>query len=310
MAEQQPLRLGTRGSALARWQAEWVAGRLTDLGQRVELVPITTRGDARQQTSIGGIGEPGVFTKAIQQALLEDTIDLAVHSLKDLPTERVPGLALAAVPPRASAGDVLVAREADALAELPVGATVGTGSLRRKSQLLHLREDLDVRDVRGNVDTRLRKLDAGEYDALILAEAGLVRLGLEDRIRQRLPQDVMLPAVGQGALGIEARDDDGPTRAALAALDDLASHQAVTAERSLLAHLRGGCMAPLGATARGDGPRLRLTAVVLSADGRQKLTATEEGAPQGAAELGKQVAEELLRQGAAELIRAARESSD
>ncbi len=192
------LRLGTRGSALARWQAEWVAAHVQASGPAVELVPITTHGDIFRDPLASASGT-GFFTKELQQALLDKRIDLAVHSLKDLPTERVPGLVVIAVPPRESVRDVLLSREGKQLAELPPGAIVGTGSLRRQAQLLHVRPDLKMADVRGNVDTRIRKLQAGQYDALVLAEAGLKRLGLSKHITQLLPLDIMLPAVGQGA---------------------------------------------------------------------------------------------------------------
>jgi len=316
------LRLGTRASALARWQADWVAAWLTGSGVEVELVPITTRGDQQQQGPLGSLGGQGLFTKELQRALLDDRIDLAVHSLKDLPTDEVPGLCLAAVPQRGPVGDVLVAREAADFQGLREGAVVGTGSLRRRAQLLHAREKLDVRDIRGNVDTRLRKLADGEYDAIVLAEAGLVRLGLDSQITQRLPASLMLPAVGQGALGVESRMDDESTRSALAALDDPATHAAITAERALLASLRGGCLAPIGAWAQLlDGARLSLAAAVLSADGQQRLLAEDEvelagsqlsgtsGELATAVNLGHRVAENLLDRGAADLIATVRRST-
>jgi len=300
------LRLGTRGSALARWQAEWVAARLRSCGFDVELVPISTRGDQQQHGPIAEIGT-GVFTKEIQRALLDDTIDLTVHSLKDLPTEPVAGLRLSAVPERESTSDALVTRTGLPLADLPHGAIVGTGSHRRRAQLWHVRPDLRMEDIRGNVDTRLRKLDEGQYDGLVLAEAGLRRLGLADRIAHILPRDVMLPAVGQGALGIEARENDWATQQALASLDHTPTHLAVTAERSLLLSLRGGCLAPVGAWGRmtADG-RLDLDAVVLSPDGSERLFFTGTADAIAAADLGRQVAEELRARGADKLIGGAR----
>jgi hydroxymethylbilane synthase len=308
------LRIGTRGSQLARWQADWVAAQLSAAGVPVELVMITTQGDARQTGPIGALGGQGVFTKEIQQALLDDRVDLAVHSLKDLPTDSVEGLSLAAVPPRESVADVLVTREAPPsdknllLEALPDGARVGTGSLRRRAQLLHARSDLVVDDIRGNVDTRLRKLDDDEYAAIVLAEAGLRRLGLESRITQVLPAALMLSAVGQGALGIETRTDDSTTREALAPLDDPATHRAVLAERALLRHLRGGCLAPVGGWARMADDRLFLQGVVLSADGAERLTAEAHGAPDRAESLGESVAQSLIEQGARELIAASRDA--
>jgi hydroxymethylbilane synthase len=301
------LRIGTRASALARWQAEWVAARLAERGVESELVPIVTQGDQHQAGPIGALGSQGVFTKEIQRAVLDGRADLAVHSLKDLPTEPVEGLCLAAVPPRESAGDVLVLRQGEKLYDLPRGARVGTGSLRRRAQLWHVRSDLAFDDVRGNVETRVRKLDEGAYDALVLAEAGLKRLGLAARIAQVLPKEIMLPAVGQGALGIEARADDRQARDAVSALDDRPTRAAVLAERALLAALRGGCLAPVGAWGRmeTDG-RLHLDAVVLSVDGRTRLLAADAATPAAAEVLGASVAERLLSQGAAELIAAAR----
>ncbi|MCI0332239.1 MAG: hydroxymethylbilane synthase [Planctomycetes bacterium] len=323
--QRRTLRLGTRGSQLARWQAEWVAGELQRLGHAVELVEIATRGDVEQRLAIEEIGTRGVFTKEIQRALLAGIVDMGVHSLKDLPTEPVAGLMLAAVPVRESAADVLVVaasreqgagsskHEAESFSVLhapcsmlPHGARVGTGSLRRLAQLRHLRPDLKIGDVRGNVDTRLRKLDEGQFDAIVLAEAGLRRLGLARRATYVLPFDVMLPAVGQGALGIECRADDAATRAAVASLEDADSRAAVTAERALLAHLRGGCMAPVGAWGRVESGQLQLAAVVLSADGKERLVASDSAAPEEAEALGQRVATELIAQGADKLIASSR----
>jgi len=317
------LRLGTRGSQLARWQAEWVAGELKRLGHTVELVEIATAGDLYRARPIEDIGTRGVFTKAIQDALLDGRIDVAVHSLKDLPTEEVPGLRLAAVPPRENPADVLVepcgakqtrsgdenpdlgngSSAASTLARLPIGARVGTGSVRRRAQLLHARSDLVVEEVRGNVDTRLRKLDEWQFDAIVLAQAGLSRLGLAERISCTLPFNVMLPAVGQGAIGIECRDDAEDTIHELLALNDPETHMMVIAERALLAALRGGCMAPVGAyTSRVTDKHFELQAVVLSADGKQRLFASEAGQSFQSEELGKKVAALLIEQGASDLI--------
>ena len=303
------LRLGTRASPLARWQAEWVAARLRESGVEVELVLISTQGDQNQTAPVGEIGTFGVFTKEIQRALLDGRIDLAVHSLKDLPTEPVEGLCLAAVPPREAAGDALLSRDGRPFEELPPGARIGTGSVRRRAQLWHARPDLEMLDVRGNVDTRLRKLDEGQFEALVLAEAGLRRLGLADRITQVLPKSLILPAVGQGALGLETRNDDAAAKSCLAVLDDAATHASVLAERALLAALRGGCLAPVGAWGRVSGGRLQLDAVVLSGDGRRRVAAEASGAPEEAESLGRQAADALLAQGAAEMIRAQRSST-
>lgn len=311
---------------MAQWQANWVAAQLRQLGHDVELIEIKTAGDLDHRRSVDEIGSQGVFTKEIQRALLASEVDLAVHSLKDLPTEPVAGLTLAAVPARESVADVLAlrrgkmveAREASEsvaipasstgsvtyLSVLPQGARVGTGSMRRRAQLWHLRPDLQLEDIRGNIDTRLRKLDEGQFDAIVLAEAGLRRLGLTDRIQSVLSFEVMVPAVGQGALGIECRGDDLETLAAVGPLDDPATHAAVVAERALLAQLRGGCMAPVGALAVAQAAALRLQAVVLSADGSRRLVANDAGTPHEAPEVGKRVANALLLQGAAELIAA------
>jgi hydroxymethylbilane synthase len=307
------MRLGTRGSKLAKWQAKWVAGELQRLGHAVELIEIATSGDLQQVVAVEEIGTRGVFTKEIQRALLRGDVDLAVHSLKDLPTEPIEGLVLAAVPQRESAADVIVVvngqrvvPSGDLMSTLPRSARIGTGSLRRQAQLRHLRRDIQVADVRGNVDTRLRKLDEGQFDAIVLAEAGLRRLGLAGRISQVLPTDIMLPAVGQGALGIECRADDVNTRAILAELNDSATRAAVTAERALLEQLRGGCMAPIGALGKMRADKLELAAVVLSADGSRRLAASESSSANEAEALGVQVADRLLSQGAAQLIASSR----
>lgn len=310
-----PLRLGTRASPLARWQAGWVAQQLAARGIAVELVPVTTQGDV-QAGPLGQIGGQGLFTKELQRALLEGQIDLAVHSLKDLPTAAVAGLVLAAVPVRESTADCLICRQAESFDALPGGARVGTGSLRRKAQLLHHRPDLVIEEIRGNVDTRLRKLEQGQYDAIVLAEAGLLRLGWAERITQVLPRAIMLPAVGQGALGLETREDDTATQAAVQPLEDRAARAAVLAERALLATLRAGCLAPVAALGELQQDQLTLTAAVLSPDGRRKLTAEGRIAiPQSvpaaelerlACSLGEEVAQRLLLQGAQQLIALAR----
>lgn len=300
------LRLGTRASALARWQANWVAAQLSSAGVDVELILITTKGDAQTRDPIGNLGSPGVFTKEIQRALLDERVDLAVHSLKDLPTDEVDGLCLAAVPERESARDVLISRSGLPFDRLPAGAVIGTGSLRRRAQLLYARGDLQMGDIRGNVDTRLEKLAAGEFDAIVLAHAGLKRLELEDRITEVFTADWMLPAVGQGALGIETRAADTATRQALAALDHEPTHQAVLAERSLLARLSGGCLAPIGAWGRVVAGQLQLDAAVLSPDGRERMAASSSAPTTAAVRLGVELAEQLITGGASELIAQAR----
>ena len=301
------LRLGTRASALARWQADWVTSQLHEAGVPVELVLITTKGDA-QSGPIGNLGAQGVFTKEIQNALLDGRVDLAVHSLKDLPTDPVDTLTLAVVPPRESPGDVLVSREGLDFDSLPAGARIGTGSMRRQAQLLNARSDLKILDIRGNVDTRLRRLDEGEYEAIVLAEAGLKRLELAERITQILSKSWMLPAVGQGALGLETRQDDSVTRERIACLNDSDTHQSVLAERMLLASLHGGCLAPIGAWGRVEGGQLHLDATVLDPQGTTRLTAHVVGPPEQAVELGQEAAHQLLDQGGGDLIAAVREA--
>lgn len=302
-----PLRIGTRSSPLARWQADWVAARLLELGQPVELVFITTQGDVRTGP-LGQIGGQGLFTKEIQKALLSGEVDIAVHSLKDLPTNDVAGLMLGAVPVRESIGDVLVSAGNISFAALPQHARIGTGSLRRRSQFLNARPDLLVSDIRGNVDTRLRKLDDGDFDAIVLAEAGLHRLRLDGRITEVLPTSMILPAVGQGALGIEVRSDDTRAREAVALLNDRDSYAAIVAERTMLAQLRAGCLAPVGAWARLEREALQLDAVVLSPDGREKIIASSASKIEDAAQLGLTVAEILKSRGAEALISASRAS--
>ena len=300
------IRIGTRGSKLAQWQANWVAEQLRTHGATAELIKITTSGDVEQSGPIASVGTQGVFTKEVQSAVLTGEVDLAVHSLKDLPTQQEGGLVLGAVPERESIADALVANEADSLAALPSGARVGTGSLRRQAQLKHLRPDLEVLGIRGNVDTRLRKLDEGQYDAIILAAAGLRRLGWDDRITELLQPPRMLPAVGQGALGIECRADEQAVIDLLRQLDDQETHAATAAERTMLSLLHGGCSAPVGAWGRVEDDQLVLDGLVASLDGTQVLKATASGKPSAAAQVGQQVADELLAQGAAAIVAAAR----
>ncbi|QDS98313.1 hydroxymethylbilane synthase [Adhaeretor mobilis] len=307
-----PLRIGTRASKLARWQSDWVAAELKKHGHAAEIVEISTQGDTQQSGSVASLGLQGVFTKEIQSALLAGEVDIAVHSLKDLPTETIAGLRLAAVPRRANPADALVS-SAGRLSELPAGAKIGTGSTRRQAQLLAARHDLNVVGIRGNVDTRLRKLDDGEYDAIVLAAAGLTRLGWKDRITELLNPPTMLPAPGQGALGLECRADDEGVIAALSLLDHEETHRATTAERTMLAVLDGGCSAPIAAWGRlemddDEQPQLKLDGLVASLDGTEVLRASTSGRPGQAEELGRIAAEQLLDLGAADIIRDARVS--
>jgi len=300
------IRIGTRASLLAQWQANWVAQQLRQLGTTVELVEITTSGDIEQSGSIASLGQQGVFAKEIQAALLEGRADVAVHSLKDLPTEQMKELVLAAVPEREIVADALVTQQGQTLDELPAGARVGTGSLRRQAQLKYLRADLEVVGIRGNIDTRLRKLDAGEYDAVVLAAAGLRRLGWAGRISELLEPPRMLPAVGQGALGIECLATSRAVYQLLRQLDHHESHQAASAERAMLALLHGGCSAPVGAWGRSEQGSLRLDGLVANLDGTHVLRASSTGSINDALAQGEDVAKQLLGQGAAEIIAAAR----
>lgn len=298
------LRIGTRGSPLALWQANFVADALRPRAapRSVELVEIQTAGDRIRDVPLAQVGGIGVFTKEIQRALLAGAVDVAVHSLKDLPTLPVEGLTLAAVPPRAATGDVFISRRHPHFEELPQGATVATGSLRRRSQLLHRRPDLKLIDIRGNVETRLRKLEEQNLDALVLAQAGLERLGLGSAITHVLDPVWMLPAVGQGALGLECREDDQETIALLQQLDHAPSRQAVLAERAFLFALGGGCLVPFGALGTVTGDELKLRGTVLPPDGSRRVEGEVSG-PAGEAEaLGRRLAEELLANGARELV--------
>ena len=303
------IRVGTRGSKLAHWQAEWIAQQIRERNIDVELVTITTQGDENVSGSVGSLGSTGIFTKEIQRALLENQIDLAVHSLKDLPTDPVDGIFLVAVPKRVACMDVLLSQNNCTLHQLPSESRIGTGSIRRQSQVLFLRNDVCVLDIRGNVETRIGKLKNGDYDAIVLARAGLERLGLEQHISYEFAIDEMLPAVGQGALGLETRCDDERVQQCVRSLDHPPSHQAVLAERALLAHLRGGCLAPVGAWGRVDDEgHLQLDAVVLDAVGTKRLTSSQQGSAQSAIAIGEKAAKELLKQGAASLIDTARDA--
>lgn len=300
------IRIGTRGSKLAMWQAEWVAGQLSQRGHQVSLEIISTQGDV-STASLSQVGGQGVFTKEIQRELLADRVDLAVHSLKDLPTQPIPGIDLFAVPERESTEDCLISRDGKSFEELPAGAKVGTGSSRRGAQLLAWRSDIEIADIRGNVDSRIRKMEEGKYDAIVLAVAGLSRLKLSQRISETLPQSKILPAIGQGALGLECRTGDSGTIAAIAELNHASSYASVMAERSLLASLLAGCLAPVAALGRVlPDNTLELTAGVFSSDGRQMVRGTRRGSSHEPRALGAELAEELKSQGAAELIAAAR----
>jgi len=294
------LRIGSRGSQLAVWQANHVAELLRKRGHEVSIEIIKTTGDKITEVALSKVGTKGMFTKEIEEALAERRIDLAVHSLKDLPTELSPEFMLGAILPREDARDAFVSQKHEAFGMLPEGARVGTSSLRREAQLRAVRSDLDVVPLRGNVDTRLRKLEGGEFDAIILAAAGLKRLGREEMLRELLPLDEMCPAAGQGALAIEVRTGDASTTHAISFVDDAASRAATSCERALLNGLGGGCQVPIGAHAEFSGEQLVLTAVVASPDGRRVLR--ERQLDKDPQKLGRAVARELLGKGAQDIL--------
>jgi hydroxymethylbilane synthase len=289
------LRIGSRGSQLALWQANHISALLREQGHEVELEIIKTTGDKILDVALAKVGTKGMFTKEIEEALTENRVDLAVHSLKDLPTELSAGFEIAAITKRENSKDVFCSVRYKSIEDLPHSARVGTSSLRRQAQLKALRPDLEIHPLRGNVDTRLRKLTEGEYDAVILAAAGLNRLGKTDLVKQVIPKDVMCPAAGQGALGIEIRAGDSVTRSYLAFLDDRDARAATTCERALLNKLGGGCQVPIGAAAEVHNGRLHLDAIVASPDGAIILRESRDG--DDPEKLGSEVGETLLRRG-------------
>ena len=294
------LRIGTRGSMLAKWQAELVRKQLfAATGMEAEIVIIKTSGDKMQQASLTQIGGKGIFIKELEEALLEETIDLAVHSVKDVPTNTPSRLMFPAVCKRDDVRDCLVG---STLVNLRQGARVGTSSLRRQAQLKHLRPDLDLRDIRGNVDTRLRKVESGEYEAVMVAKAGLDRLGLSKRISEVLAPEVFMPAVGQGAIAVECRLKDTEAGDLLGPLDDAETRTAIIAERALLAALQGGCQVPLGAWARVERGELVLDACVTSVDGTQYVKQRAAAPPDQAAQLGEHMARMLIEAGARDIL--------
>ncbi|MCC5862121.1 MAG: hydroxymethylbilane synthase [Gammaproteobacteria bacterium] len=300
------IRIATRRSRLALWQAKHVASCLEALGNEVELVPMVTEGDQRLDSSLARIGGKGLFIKALEQAMAEHRADIAVHSMKDVPAHMPPGFELAVVLAGGSPLDALVSNDHENFAALPHGARIGTASIRRRSQLLHARPDLRVGLLRGNVETRLGKLDAGEFDAIILACAGLERLGLGERIRERLPAELSLPAIGQGVVGIECRQGDDDIRRQLLPLHDAASGARIAAERAFGAALGGDCSSPIAAYAEAVDPEtLRLRGRVMAVDGTQLLAAEAQGPKRAPEALGRSVATALLNQGAGELLDAA-----
>lgn len=305
----KPVRIGSRGSALALWQANFVRGELEQAGVACEIVIIKTTGDAAPDAPIAGIGVKGVFIKELEDALLDGRVDMAVHSMKDVPTTIPEGLAFPVICRRHDPSDALISRSGAGLRELAKGARVGTSSVRRQAQLRAARPDLEFAELRGNVDTRLRKLDSGAYDAIVLARAGLDRLGLSERISEVISTDVCLPAVGQGAIGVETRAVDEAARMAVARLDHRETRLAIETERALLAFLEGGCQGPLGALATVDGDRLLVEGCVASPDGRQVVREVLDGATSQPENLGQRLGAMLLSKGAEGILARARRAA-
>ena len=301
----QRIRIATRKSPLAMWQAEHVADalRAAHPGIEVEILGMSTQGDKILDTPLAKIGGKGLFVKELEQRMQQGDADIAVHSMKDVPVELPDGLHLAVILQREDPRDAFVSNRHEDLAALPQGAVVGTSSLRRQCQLADTRPDLQIRPLRGNVNTRLRKLDDGEYDAIILASAGLKRLGFEQRIRAFLPLEQSLPAIGQGAIGIECRSDDARVNALLAPLHHAPTATCIAAERAMNQRLEGGCQVPIGGHATLDGDRLQLRGLVGTVDGSEIVRAEIEGPATDAARLGVALAEELLAHGAAAILR-------
>jgi hydroxymethylbilane synthase len=287
------------------WQANFVRSELERLGVASEVVIIKTAGDRIQDAPVAQIGLKGVFIKELEDALLEGRVDLAVHSMKDVPTEIPAGLAFPAICKRHDPSDALLSRKGAGLRGLPAGARVGTSSVRRQAQLRRLRPDLEFRELRGNVDTRIRKLESGEYDAIVLAKAGLDRLGLSGKVSEVISTTDCLPAVGQGAVGIEARAGDERVRAAVVALDHAATRTALAAERALLAFLEGGCQVPLGALATVAGEELALEGCVVSPDGRETVRDRMVGSTQEPELVGQQLGQVLVSKGAGRILQLA-----
>lgn len=296
--------IGTRQSLLALWQSNHIASLLRKQYPdcQVTLKKIVTKGDRILDVPLAQIGGKGLFTKEIETELLDGTVDLAVHSLKDMPTVLPEGLCLTAITTRANVGDAFVSNKYASFSELPQGAVLGTSSLRRKAQLLAVRPDLKIVDLRGNVDTRLRKLDEGQMDAIILAAAGLERLGHADRIREIIPTTVCLPAVGQGALAIECRSDNKEVRDMLAFLNDLPTKQATDAERAFLGLIEGGCQVPIGVYAEVENDNVKIEAVIASLDGSKVLRNNITGPAVNAADLGRKLGQQMLAEGGEQIL--------
>ncbi|MBW2645966.1 MAG: hydroxymethylbilane synthase [Deltaproteobacteria bacterium] len=298
------VKIGTRGSALAIWQAEWVRDCLlaahADLS--IELVRIKTQGDKILDVPLAMVGGKGLFVKEIEEALLDKRVDLAVHSMKDMPAEIPDGLCIGAVPERETPWDVLISKDSRPFEKLPEGAVIGTSSLRRGSQLKHIRPDIRLESLRGNLDTRIRKLETENLDAIILAAAGVKRLGMEDRITEYLTEDIMLPAIGQGALGIEIREDDDFIREIVGGLNHPESKTVVFGERAFLNRLEGGCQVPIAAFGKINGSMFELTGLVAEVDGSKVIRQSITGPPEESEALGVTLAERLLDAGAGEIL--------
>lgn len=305
-------RIGTRKSRLAMWQADWVAGRLRELrpGITVSLVGIKTKGDNILDAALAKIGDKGLFTRELETAMLNGEIDMAVHSMKDLPTSLPAGLVIGAVCRREYPGDVLVSRRGEKLSDLPRGAVIGTSSLRRIAQLKRYRPDLEMVNVRGNLITRLRKLEEQDMDALVLAYAGMVRLGFRDRITELVPFEIDLPAVGQGSIGVETREKDNEVAGLLAGLDHGPSRRAVSAERSLMKALEGGCQIPVGALALEDGGEMALEAMVAELDGSNMIRMSMSGPSSDPVGLGERLAGAMIARGAGDILKKVRQEFD
>ena len=303
--------VGTRDSQLALWQANWVVDRLSKLNPSYSfrIQGIKTQGDNILDVALAKIGDKGLFTKELETSLLSDEIDLAVHSMKDLPTDLPSGLAVGAVCEREYPGDVLVSPHGYTLDKLPEGAVIGTSSLRRTAQLLHYRPDLKIVNIRGNLNTRLRKMAEENMDAIVLAFAGIHRLGLADRITERIPMEICLPAVGQGSVGIEIRHLDEEIMDIVETIDHRPSRIAISAERNLLKRLEGGCQVPIGAYGQVIGHEIKMQGLIASLDGQQLVRDAMSGPVNEAAKIGVKLAESLLKTGGREILRAVRQEN-
>ena len=310
MTADKAIIIGTRGSKLALWQANYIQAMLEEKANvKSELKIIKTKGDKILDVALSKLGDKGLFVKEIENALLDESVDIAVHSMKDLPTELPEGLEIMASPPREDNRDAFVSLEYNSVDELEKGAVVGSSSLRRKAQLLAMRPDVEVKEIRGNVDTRLKKLESGEYQAILMAYAGLKRLGFTEHVKQIFEQSEMLPAVGQGAIAIEARSDDEDVRQALNKLNDEKTLLVVRAERALMKELEGGCQVPIGANAQVENGTIHIEALVASINGEKIVKDEASGSEEQPEKVGIQVADKLRAKGAEEILDKIREEN-